>query len=58
MQSSWIWKNILRPAIDDSKLSWDDAVAIYRCLFYSDQIADVSLGNIFRFNIEELLKEV
>jgi hypothetical protein len=34
-----------------------EAIAIRRCLEYSDQIADVSIGNFFREDIKRLLAE-
>lgn len=35
-----------------------EAVAIRRCVQYSDQIADESLGAFFRQDIAELLKPI
>lgn len=49
---------ILKALVDEGKLNEYQALAIFRCLKYSDQIADVSIGNMFREDIAGLLEEV
>lgn len=46
---------ILDTLTRDAKIDRWEALAIYRCVQYSDQIADVSLGAMFRGDIENLL---
>lgn len=46
---------ILKALIDEGTLSPSEAIAIFRCVKYSEQIADVSIGNMFREDITALL---
>jgi hypothetical protein len=48
--------NFLWEAFKEEKIGYWDMIAIWRCVKYSDQIADISLGAMFRPDIKDLLE--
>jgi hypothetical protein len=56
MTNTHLWILVLGPLVDNGTLTIWQAVAIYRCLVYSDQIADNSIGNMFRPDVAALLE--
>lgn len=50
-------EQITEKLVQDGTITYSERIAILRCLTYSDQIADVSIGNAYRPDVEALLKE-
>ena len=46
----------LAKAIDAGIFSEFEAFAVYRCCFFNEQIADESIGNLWRQDINRLLE--